>query len=319
MKAAVNTRYGPPSVISVTDAPVPVPAPGQLLIRVRATTVNRTDSGFLRARPPIVRLFAGLRNPRSPILGCEYAGEVVELGPGVTGYSVGDAVVGYDDAHFGGHAEYVATTPRGMVTHKPSTLDFPHAAAMLEGAHYSLFYIRAAGVGHGSRVLVNGGTGAIGSAAVQILVAMGADVTAVCGTEHLDLVRSLGASRVLSYQTDDFTRLDETFDLVFDAVGKRTFAECRRVLTRTGSYASTELGPKAQNPALAVTTRWSKGQRMLFPIPSTRTADAEYLRSLAEAGKYTPLVDRTYPLEEIRDAYDYVETGQKVGNVVVLP
>ena len=319
MKAAVNTRYGPPSVVSVRDAPVPVPGPGQLLIRVHATTVNRTDSGFRKGTPPIVRLFAGLRHPRNPILGSEYAGEVAALGPGAEGFSIGDAVVGYNDAHFGGHAEFVVTTPRGMVTHKPSTLDFPHAAALLEGAHYSLFYIRAAGVGEGSKVLVNGGTGAIGSAAVQILAAMGADVTAVCRTEHLDLVRGLGASHVLSYETDDFTELDERFDLVFDAVGKRTFAQCRRVLTPTGFYASTELGPKAQNPALAVTTRWSKGQRMLFPIPSTRQADAEYLRDLAESGRFTPLVDRSYPIEDIREAYDYVETGEKVGSVVVLP
>jgi len=319
MQAAVHTRYGPPSVVSVTQAPRPVPGPDQLLIRVRATTVNRTDSGFRKGSPPIVRLFAGLRHPRNPILGCEYAGEVAEVGPEVTGFSVGDAVVGYNDTHFGGHAEYVVTTPRGMVTHKPSTLDFPHAAAMLEGAHYSLFYLRAAGVGEGSRVLVNGGTGAIGSAAVQILAAMGADVTAVCRTEHLDLVRGLGASRVLSYETDDFTQLDERFDLVFDAVGKRTFAQCRPILTPTGRYASTELGPKAQNPALAVTTRWSRGQRMLFPIPSTRQADAEYLRELAESGRFTPLIDRSYSLDEIREAYDYVETGAKVGNVVVLP
>ncbi len=318
MKAAVHTRYGPPSVVTVTDAPIPVPAPGQLLIRVRATTVNRTDSGFRKGTPAIVRLFAGFPHPRNPILGCEYAGEVAKLGEGTTGFAVGDPVVGYNDAHFGGHAEYVVTTSRGTVIHKPTTLDFAHAAALLEGAHYSLFYIRASGVGAGSRVLVNGGTGAIGSAAVQILASMGADVTAVCRTEHLDLVRSLGAAQAISYETDDFTMRDEKFDLVFDAVGKRTFRQCRRVLTPTGSYASTELGPKAQNPALALTTRWSKGQRMLFPLPSTRQADAEYLGNLAESGQFTPLVDRSYPLADIREAYEYVETGQKVGNVVVL-
>ncbi len=288
-------------------------------MRVRASTVNRTDCGFRKGSPAVVRLFSGLTRPRHPILGCEYAGEIVEVGDHVTDWSVGDRVVGYNDSSFGGHAEFRVSRTDEVMVRMPANLTFEAAAPLLEGSHYALSNIRATNVTAGSHALVYGATGAIGSAAVQLLRAVGAHVTAVSRTKDLELVRSLGADRAVSYEEEDFTRMSDRFDAVFDAVGKRTFGECRQLLKPQGFYISTDLGPWAQNPVLALATRWGSGKRVLFPIPGLRQAEAEYIRDLAEAGRFTPVLDRSYRLEEIRDAYAFVESGQKVGNVPILP
>lgn len=317
MRAAVQERYGPPEVVEVREIETPRPEPDQVRVRVQATTVNRTDCGFRAGSPPIVRLFAGITRPKAPVLGCEFAGVVDEVGDRVVRFAPGDRVCGYIEGPFGGHAEYVVVAEDASVATIVDHLSFEHAAAGTEGSHYALTYLHAGDVGPGTDLMVYGATGAIGSAAVQIAVHLGATVTAVCATDHLELVAGLGAHRVVDYTVGDFTDDDQRYDVVLDAVGKRTFAECRKLLRPRGLYMSSELGPRAQNPLLALTTRLGRGQRVKFPVPTHDRAVIEYLCDLMASGAFMPVIDRRYPLEEIVDAYRYVESGQKVGNVVI--
>ena len=317
MKAAVYRHYGPPSFVHVEDAPAPVPQDGELLVRVFTSTVNRTDCGFLSGKPLVVRLFSGLRAPKATILGCEFAGEIAGVGAGVRSFAVGQRVFGYDGVKFGGHAEYLTIVETGLVAEIPADMAYAEASSIIESAHYALNMIRAARVTAGQNVLVNGGTGGIGSAAVQLLRNRGARVTAVCATAHLSLVESLGAEHVVDYTREDFTALDDEFDVVLDAVGKSSFGRCRRILVPGGIYVSSELGAMWQNPILALTTPLLRRKRVLFPIPKDTRDDALFLQELVVSGEFRPVIDRTYSLEQIREAYEYVATGQKIGNVVI--
>jgi NADPH:quinone reductase-like Zn-dependent oxidoreductase len=317
MKAAVYTRYGPPDVVRIEDVDAPTPGDTELLVRVHATTVNRTDCGFRAGKPFIVRFFSGLRRPRATILGNEFAGTVEAVGPAVTSFRVGDRVFGYNEGPFGGHGEYLAVPEHGMVETMPANVTFEEAAASTEGSHYALSFIRKAKIRPGQRVLVNGATGGIGSAAVQILKALGAEVTAVCDTDHLALVKGLGADRVIDYTTQDFTQDVQTYDVVLDSVGKSSFGRCRRLLKPRGIYVSSELGPYTQNPFLALTTPLLRGRRVMFPIPKQDREMATYFKGLLESGEFKPVIDRKYPLDQIVEAYRYVETGRKIGNVVI--
>jgi len=317
MRAITYTQYGPPEVVRLTQVPKPVPQNKQLLVKVMATTVNRTDCGFRSAQYFISRFFSGLLKPKFNILGCEYAGVVEAVGAEVTDYKVGDKVVGYNDYKFGGHAEYRLCDQREYLTLMPSNLSFEEAAPLLEGSHYALCDLRAAKIKKGDNVLINGGTGAIGSAAVQLAKYYGATVTAICHEEYQNLVGSLGADRVIAYNLEDFTQLPEQFDIVFDAVGKSSFGKCKPILKENGVYMSTELGRRSENVFLAILSRFRKGKKVLFPIPLIKQEDVVFLKELAEAGKFKPLIDRIYPLEEVVEAYRYVETGQKIGNVVI--
>jgi NADPH:quinone reductase-like Zn-dependent oxidoreductase len=317
MKAAVVTRYGPPEIVHIADVPQPAPLAGELLVRVHATTVNRTDCGFRAAHPWFIRGFNGITKPRRRILGNEFAGVVEAVGRDVSGFAVGDRVFGYDDARFGGHAEYLTVEAGAAVGPMPDGVGFGAMAPATEGSHYALTIIGAAGVGDHSDVLVYGATGAIGTAAVQLLRGIGAHVTAVCSSEHVDLVARLGADRVIYRTTTDFTADTQRYDLVFDAVGKCSFHQCRTLLKPHGTWVSTDLGPLSQNPLLAFATRSSRGRRVLFPFPTIDREMVDHLAGLVGSRRFTPVVDRTYPLDEIVEAYRYVETQQKVGNVVV--
>ena len=317
MVAAVHTRYGGPDGVRLTRIPKPVPGGRELLVSVHTTTVNRTDWGYRAGKPFIVRLFAGLARPRARVLGCEFAGRVAAAGPEVTRFDVGDRVFGYCEGRFGAHAEYLVVHEDSSVARIPAGVDFEHAACGTEGAHYALSLLEAASVGRGDHVLVYGATGAIGSAAVQLAKAMGAHVTAVCDTPRVKLVRGLGADRVVDYLTEDFTADDQRYDLVLDAVGKSTFEHCRRLLTPTGTYLSTDLGPWAQNLPLALLTPLTRRRKVLFPIPHHDQAMIEQLAELMASGQFVPVIDRTYPIEQISDAYRYVETGGKTGNVLI--
>jgi NADPH:quinone reductase-like Zn-dependent oxidoreductase len=318
VKAAVRSRYGPPEAVRIAEVPTPAPGDGEVLVRVRATTVNRTDCGFRAASPWIVRVFSGLSRPKVTILGSEFAGEIVSVGPGVSAFEAGDRVFGFSEDRFGAHAEYLTMPAGGAIATIPADLTFEEAAPSTEGSHYALSFIRKARIRSGRRVLVNGATGAIGSAAVQILKDLGARVTAVCATEHVELVRGLGPDRVIDYRTGDFTKDEERYDVVLDAVGKSSFGRCRRLLVPGGLYLSSDLGPLSQNPLLALVTPMFGGRKVLFPIPRPHgRREMTYMRQLIESGAFRPLIDRRYPLDEIVEAYRYVETGQKVGNVVI--
>ncbi len=319
MKAAVSTRYGPPEVVRVIDGvPDPALAPDDLLVRVHFTTVNRTDSAYRRAYPFVIRVVSGWKRPKVDVWGTEYAGVVERVGPQVTRFASGDQVFGYAEGRFGAHAELVAVAESALVATVPDGVDLPHAAAATEGAHYALSSIRRAGVRPGDRVMVHGATGAIGSAAVQLLADLGADVIATAPTAHVERVRGLGARRVVDFQTEDFTAIDETVDVVLDMVGKSTFGACRRLLAPHGVYVSSDLGPWAQNLALPLVTRLGRGRRTVFPFPIQTAEVLDHLRTRLASGAFVPLLDpATYRLDDIVDAYRYVETGQKIGNVVI--
>jgi NADPH:quinone reductase-like Zn-dependent oxidoreductase len=317
MKAAVTTRYGAPEVVRVREVPQPVPKPDELLVRVHATTVNRTDCGLRAAHPWFIRGFTGVTKPKRTVLGNEFAGVVEAVGDAVVSFAIGDRVFGYDDTRLGAHAEYLVIGQDAAIATMPDGRDFKAMAPATEGSHYALASIRAAGVDDSSEVLVYGATGAIGSAAVQVIKSLGAHVTAVCSSEHVDLVAGLGADRVVDYTTTDFTVDSQRYDLVFDAVGKCSFWQCRSLLKPRGIWASTDLGPLSQNPLLVLATRFSRGRRVLLPFPRIDREMVEHLKALVESGRFTPVVDRTYPLENIVEAYRYVETQQKLGNVVI--
>jgi NADPH:quinone reductase-like Zn-dependent oxidoreductase len=317
MKAVVYSRYGPPDVLRLEEAPKPRPKDDELLVKVHATTVNRTDCAFLRGDPGFVRLFIGLTKPKRTILGNEFAGEVVAVGRDVTSFTVGQRVFGFDGQRFGAHAEYMTTTQDGLVSVIPAGMSFDEVAPATEGAHYALTLIHAARVKIGQKVLVNGATGAIGSAAVQLLNYYGAESTAVCDTKNVALVTSLGADRVIDYTRDDFTKQDEKYDVVFDAVGKSSFAACKPILKPNGFYLSTGLGRLAQNPILALTSTVVGTQKVLFPIPKEKKDHIVLLKDLMERDMFRPVIDRRYRLEDIREAFRYVEAGMKTGNVVI--
>ena len=317
MKAAVHTRYGPPEVVRVSDVEKPTAKDNEVLVKVHATTVNRTDCGFRAAKPFIVRFFSGLFRPRVTVLGNEFAGEVEAVGSGVTSFEVGDRVFGYSEGPFGAHAEYMAIPEDGLLAIMPANLSYEEAAPSTEGSHYALSFIRTAKIRTGHDVLVNGATGAIGSAAVQLLKNLGADVTATCDAENVELMRGLGADRVIDYTAEDFTKDDQTYDVVLDAVGKSSFGRCKRLLKPGGVYLSSDLGPLSQNPILALITPLFGRRKVMFPIPKQDPEMVRHFKELIESGEFKPLIDRRYPLDEIVEAYRYVETGQKIGNVVI--
>ncbi|WP_433477357.1 NAD(P)-dependent alcohol dehydrogenase [Spirillospora sp. CA-142024] len=317
MRAAVHYRYGPPEVVRIVEVDKPSIGDQDVLVRVHATTVNRTDCGYRAAKPFFIRLLTGLARPRRRVLGTEYAGVVEAAGPGVTAFAIGDRVFGYNEGAFGTHAEYLSVPQGGAVATMPTGVTFEEVAPGTEGAHYALSFIETAAVRAGHDVLVYGATGAIGSAAVQLLKQRGATVTAVCDTAHLELVKGLGADRVVDYTTQDFTRDEQSYDAVFDAVGKSTFGRCRRLLKPRGAYLSSDLGPWWQNILLPLVTPLFRGRKVKFPLPKQGQDMVQIFRGLIETGEFRPVIDRRYPLEQIVDAYRYVETGRKIGNVVI--
>jgi NADPH:quinone reductase-like Zn-dependent oxidoreductase len=317
MKAVVYTQYGPPEVAKLTDIAKPIAKENEVLIKVYASTVNRTDAGFRSANYFISRFWTGIFKPKYTVLGTEFSGVVEEIGNKVTSFKIGDRVFGFDDKTCGGHGEYLTIDENKALAIIPNNLTFEEAAPLTEGAHYALVDIRAAQVKSGQNVLVYGATGAIGSAAVQLLKYFGANVTAVCNSKNVALIKSLGADAVIDYQTQDFTKTETRFDFIFDAVGKSSFGQCKPLLTKKGIYISTELGKRGENIWFALTTPLWGGKKVLFPIPSITKRDAEFLKELAETGKLKPVIDRYYTLEQITEAYHYVESGQKTGNVVI--
>lgn len=317
MKAAVYSKYGPPEVVQIKDVAKPSPAPNEILVKVYASTVNRTDSGFRSAEYFISRFWSGLFRPKYQILGCEFAGVVEQIGAEVSSFKVGDKVFGFNDKKFGGHGEYLTLAETDAVTQMPENYSFSDAAALTEGSHYALVDIRAAKVQAGQEVMIYGATGAIGSAAVQLLQHFGARVTAVCNTKNVALIQSLGAAEVIDYQTTDYTKISTKFDFIFDAVGKSRFGRCKPLLKDKGIYISTEFGKNGENVWYALTSPLLGGKKLLFPLPSISKEDVLLLKQLAEKGTFKPVIDCHYPLDEIVEAYRYVETGQKTGNVII--
>ena len=312
MRAVVHDRYGPPEVLRLEDVEKPVPKDDEVLVRVRATTVNRTDCGLRAAKPFVSRFFTGLRRPKRRILGMEFAGVIEAVGPAVSEFAAGDEVFGVKGS--GAHAEYIAARESAPIAHKPSGMSFEEAAAIPDGAALALACYRKAGLEQGQKLLVYGATGSVGTAGVQLARHFGADVTAVGNTQNLELVRSLGADRVIDYTQDDFTKNGETYDVVFDAVGKLSFARARGSVKPGGVFVGTD---GFLNLFLALPTRWIGSRRVALGITKYSKQDLLLLKQLVEAGEYRAVIDRRYPLEDVVEATQYVETGQKTGNVVL--
>jgi NADPH:quinone reductase-like Zn-dependent oxidoreductase len=312
MTAVVYDRYGPPEVLRIETIERPVPADDEVLVRVHATTVTRTDIHMRMAKPFIWRFMLGLRRPRNRILGLEFAGEVAAVGSEVTEFEAGDRVFGMRN---GAHAEYVCVPESRLVAHIPEDMSFVEAAATADGFNQGFGPLEHAGVDERMRVLVYGASGSCGTAAVQVgKHYFGAHVTAVCNTKNVELVRSLGADEVIDYLQEDFTRRGETYDVVFDAVGKHSFVRSRRVLTERGVYLATD---RLYNFPLAWLTKHVGKRKVKFSVERPAKKDILLLKELLEAGKYRPVVDRTYPIEDIVEATHYVESWQKTGNVVL--
>jgi NADPH:quinone reductase-like Zn-dependent oxidoreductase len=318
MKAAVITRYGSPEAIKIRDAPKPVPAAGEALIRVHATTVNRTDCGELRPRI-LGRLLYGLLRPRRTIFGLDFAGVIEAVGDEVTSLKPGDRVFGMCPSRKNGaQAEYVCIPEKGPIAIMPANTRFGEAV-VCEGAFYANSGLRKFHVGPGHKILVYGASGAIGSAALQLAKALGAEVTAVVATRHLELVKSLGADRAIDYTAEDLSCVGEKFDFVFEAVGKTSFFRYLKLLKPKGTFMATDIGPWGQYLPLMIWSAIAQNHRVVLPLPPRGSGRAfvEFLRARIEAGQFRAVIDRSYSLDAIADAYRYVGTGQKVGIVVI--
>ena len=320
MSAIVATGYGAPEVLQLTAVEKPVPKANEILVRVRATTVNVGDTRMRSFTvPPLVwlpaRLTLGFSKPRQPIFGMELAGDVEAVGKDVRRFKVGDQVFASTlEEQFGAHAEYKCLPEDGAVVPKPQQLSYAEAATLAIGAHTALHFLKAGNIRPGHNVLINGASGSVGTFAVQLAKYFGADVTGVCSTRNVGLVQSLGADRVIDYTQADWTRNGETYDSIFDAVGTTTFAQCNRALKQNGYYLHTGMA------GAALLGRWyalTTGKHVIGGTPAPRSDALTFLAELSEMGRLKPVIDRCYALEEIADAHRYVDTGRKRGNVVI--
>ncbi|MCB0652207.1 MAG: NAD(P)-dependent alcohol dehydrogenase [Saprospiraceae bacterium] len=317
MKVIIHPKYGPPEVLQLSTLEKPVPKEHEVLIKVKATTVNRTDCAILRAKPFIMRWVTGFLKPVKIIPGTDFAGVIEAVGKDVVSFKAGEKVFGFDDSGLSSSAEYLTLSADKALTTIPKNVSYEQAAASSEGAHYAYNMLNKVNLTSGQKALVNGASGAIGSAALQFLKYFGLDVVAVCGTKNVELIKSLGANQVMDYTREDFTQTDQKFDFIFDTVGKSSFAKCKSLLNPGGVYLSSELGWMAQNIFFALFTPIFGKKKVIFPIPSDIKGSLLFIKKLMEEGKFKPVIDRQYPLEQIAEAYRYVEKGQKTGNVII--
>ena len=320
MRAAVCNRYGGPDVLHIEDVEKPLPREGEVLVRIHAVAVTRADCATREANRRSGRGFElasraifGLRRPRQPILGGDFSGEVSAVGPAVNEYAVGDEVFGSTGIRFGAYAEFISVSESSRISRKPGGLSFVEAAGITDGGLYALGPLRSANVKNGDAVLVYGASGAIGTAGVQLAKYFGAQVTAVTSTKNLELVKSLGPDHVIDYTKEDFTRNGQSYDVIFDAVGKHSFVRSRDSLKPGGRFLPTD---GAGNLVRVLTTRF-QDKKVIFPSSRVTKKDLVFLKELIEAGRFRVVIDRTYALEDVVEAHRYVDTEQKVGNVIL--
>jgi len=315
MKAAVRYKYGPPAdVLSIKEFEKPTPKENEVLIKVHAASANRTDH-YILVGQLIMRPFTGLFKPKKPFLGSDFAGKVERVGSTVTSFKTGDRVMGFTGMfNTGSLAEYFIFPESKGIVSIPANVNYEQAAACLEATFYAAYGIIHLNPMAGQKALVYGATGAIGSANVQFLKYFGVYVTAICGGEHTELVRSLGADKIIDYKTQDFTKDEERYDFVIDAVGKASFMKCKHLLKKNGKYLPSD---GFENIFLVPITKLFGGKRVLFNAPGDIKGTLNFIRELVEQGKFKPLIDRIYPFEKIAEAFTYVGTKQKVGNVIV--
>jgi NADPH2:quinone reductase len=316
MKAMVYEAYGPPDVLQLKEVPKPVPKNNEVLIRVYATTTMPSDCLARRGESFLGRIILGLRRPRKQILGTELAGEIKAVGASVTRFKEGDQVYGFTGFGLGAYAEYDCMPEGGSLAIKPANTSYEAAAAAVDGPTTALFFLRDKGnIQSGEKVLINGASGSIGTAAVQLAKYFGAEVTGVCSTANLELVESLGADKVVDYTQEDFTQSGQTYDIIFDTVSKSSFSRCKDSLKENGRYLVTVHGL-----APVVQTLWTGvtgDRKVIFALSIEKREALIFIKELIEAGRFKPVIDRCYPLEQMAEAHRYVERGHKKGNVVI--
>ncbi len=318
MLASFRYTYCSPDQIQVLDIPIPEPKPDEVRVKVMATTVNRTDIGVLTGKPYLMRAFAGFPKPNFAVTGTDFAGVVDQVGEKVTDLKVGDRVWGFNDNGAGTHGEFVCYSTKKAILPIPDGIEFSKIVACAEAAHYAINFLNKVNFNPGAHVIVNGGTGAIGSAAIQLLKARGIQVTAVCHQAHVDLVKNLGPDRVIALEQIDFTREKIEYDFVFDAVGKSRFSLCKPILKPSGIYISSELGPNWENLTLALTTPIFGTKKVIFPIPMDILESMKSIQNLLLERQFDPLIDdRTFSLDQVKEAFAYVASGTKIGNVIL--
>ena len=321
MKAVICTKYGPPEVLQLREVEKPIPKENEISIKVYATTVTSGDTRIRSFRVPIsfwfpARIALGLRSPKINILGAELAGEIKSVGKDVKKFKAGDQVFAYPGHHGGGYAEYTCMGEDSAIAIKPVNLTYEEAAAVPFGGNTALYFLKQANIRDGQKVLIYGASGSVGTYAVQIAKYFGAEVTGVCSTSNIDLVRSLGADKVIDYTKEHFNKNDEIYNVIFDAVGKSSFSDCMESLQKEGVYLQT-----LAVPAISLRMRWASITSSKTLIGGTAVPKAEnlnFLKELVETGKIKPVIDRTYPLEQISEAHRYVDKGHKKGNVVII-
>ena len=321
MKAVVYTKYGPPEVLQLKEIEKPTPKQNEVLIKIYATTVTATECTFRKGKPFFSRLFTGLIRPKITTLGEELAGEIEEVGNDVKLFKNGAQIFGTAGPGFGANAEYICIPEDGVLAIKPTNMTDEEAASSVDGFLTALPFLRDKGnIKSGDKVLIYGASGSIGTAAVQIAKYFGAEVTGVCSTTNLDLVKSLGADNIIDYTKKDFTKTGYTYDIIFDTVGKTSFSRCKSTLKQKGIFLEAGIGLTIFRQVLWTSIIGGKKAKIaatgLRP-PDERTKDLIFLKELMEAGKIKPVIDRRYPLEQIAEAHRYVDKGHKKGNVVI--
>jgi NADPH:quinone reductase-like Zn-dependent oxidoreductase len=315
MKAVVYEKYGSPDVLQQREIEKPFFEEDEVLVKVHAASIQKTDTNFRSGTPFLARVISGLLRPKNQILGCDYSGIVKAVGKNVKEYKIGDEVYGLLSQRTGTHAEIISVSMK-EISHKPKNLDFVGAASVGVAGPMALQCLRDHGeIQQGQKVLINGASGGIGTFAVQIAKSYNTEVTGVCSTTNIEMVKSIGADHVIDYKKEDFTKKIDEYDIIFDAVRKSTFRECKDALTSRGIYVTTEFGP-----SIMLQMRLNSnpnGKRMIGMLLKTDPVDLEYIRSLIEAGKIKPVIDRTYSLENIAEAHHYVEQGHAKGKVII--
>lgn len=316
MKASIRRRYVSPNQIKIEQIEKRIPKEKEVQIKIKATTVNRTDCANLTAKPFIMRFVLGFLKPRKIILGTDFAGEIVAIGKNVNSFQIGDRVFGFRDTGAESQAEYMTIAEENLFL-IPENINYKQAAASLEGAHYAYSFVQKVNIQAGQKILINGATGGIGSALLQFVRQYNVEITATCNTKNKALIKSLGADKIYDYTKEDFTKDKEKYDFILDAVGKSTFGKCKSLLKKKGIYISSELGPYAQNIFYSLISLISPNKKVIFPVPYDTQQSIPYIIDLLKKEKFVAVIDREYPLEEISKAYEYVSSGEKTGNVII--